>query len=166
MTNRSGLPALRGPVEPETRPGAELAGLDVPTINAVTRLLGQVERTARASRPIVLQSPSPAVPSPAPGHPGINVTIPSAPGPTAPEPVENLPRLFTRAEVVYYCGGTMLGMGGTGWAADQFVQNGGAFVPVLGAFTVMVSAYVITRQSVRNGLIEVVHGRVKPRGRK
>ena len=166
MTNRSGLPALRSPGEPEVRTGAELAGLDVPTIDAVTRLLGQVERTARAQRPIVLQSPAPAVPSPAPGHPGINVRIPGPPEPTGPADVERLPRLFTRAEVVYYCGGTMLGMGGAGWAADQFVHNGGAFVPVLGAAVVLASAFTITRQSVRNGLIEVVHGRVKPRGRR
>ena len=57
---------------------AEDAPVDVATLEAVTRLLGQLERTARAQRPIVIHS----APAPAP-HPGVDVRMPVPPAPPA-----------------------------------------------------------------------------------
>lgn len=163
MTDRSALPVVRGSAD--LAEAAAAAGLDVATIDAVTRLLGQLERTTRASRPIVLHSPAAVVPSPAPGHPGINVTIPGPPEPIEPEPAEDLPRLFTRAEVSFFAAMATIATGGLAFVLDHVALDLSGFAPVVGGFWLLFSAAAINRWAARHGGIEVVHGRVKPRGR-
>lgn len=106
MTNRTALALVRDDSEPERRPAfAEPAAApDVATITAVTNLLSQLERTARAQRPIVLHTPAAApVPAPQPGHPGISVTVP---GPPAAVAFTRPRRLYTLPEVLLRCGAT------------------------------------------------------------
>jgi hypothetical protein len=141
------------------------AELDLDTVNALSGFVGQLEKLARASRPVVLRGPEPDRYSAPAGHPGIDVTIPTPAEPAAAEPAERLPRLFTRAEVFYYCGMTLTGCGSAGFAVAHYAVNGVAALAVFGAFLVLVSGIVLHVQNGRRGGIEIVHGRVKPRGR-
>jgi hypothetical protein len=64
------------------------APVDVAAVDAVTRLLAQLERTALAQRPVVVhQAPAaaPAMYAAPQAHPGIAVHVPAA-GPVAPAP--------------------------------------------------------------------------------
>jgi hypothetical protein len=101
--------AARGPVD-GAAPGA---ALDVPTIKALTEFASALERTARASRPIVLHGPAAPAPYAAPGPEPIDVRIPPAPEPTAPaRPEPSNRRLFTRAELNIYAGMSAMGTAG------------------------------------------------------
>jgi hypothetical protein len=174
MTNRSTNLALvrDGNGEPE-RYGEfpagsladQLAALDPRTLDAVTRMLGQLERTTRAARPVVMYAAPAVVAAPATqsGPEPIDVRIPPAPAETPASAAGPVPRLFTRAEVAYYCGMTTIGTGGLGFTLAHFGANPVGVIPVIGAFWTLVSAMVIVRQDGRYGDAGDVRGRVKVR---
>lgn len=156
------LLAARGPVDrADSEPGAEL---DLATIKALTEFTTAIERATRAARPVILNGPAAPAAYTAPGPEPINVRIPAAPADaTEPEP---LPRLFTRAEVSFYMAMTTIATSGLSFVADHVSADAPGFLVFVGALWVLISAAAINRWAARHGGIEVVHGRVKPRGRR
>ncbi len=170
MTNTTHLTVVRSDGEPEPEPAGEATALDVRTIDAVTRLLGQVERTARAQRPVIVHSAPAAVAEPAraSGPEPIDVRIPPAPATSSPasEPAGSTARLFTRAEVSFYCGMTTLGTGGLGFALAHLGANPAGAIPIAGALVTFVSGVVIVFQDGRYSGAGDHRGRVKVRGQR
>jgi hypothetical protein len=167
MTHSTDLAALaaRGPVDrSDSGPSAEL---DLATVKALTEFTTAVERAIRAGRtPVVVHQAAPAVRT-APGPDPIDVRIPLAPSGPAVEPEpENLPRLFTRAEVSYAMAATTIATGALAFALDHVSLDVPGFLPIIGCFWLLFSAAAINRWAARHGGIEVVHGRTKVRGHK
>ena len=98
MKNDTHLAVVRDDQAPE--PSAPV--LDIATIDAVARLMGQVERAARAQRPIVLHSAPAVVPQASPDPVDVRIPGPPAAPPTAP-PTSNQ-RLYTRPEMAFGAG--------------------------------------------------------------
>lgn len=166
MTNRTLAIVRDGEPEPSRGPADQLGELDPRTIDAVTRLLSQVERTTRAARPVIMYAAPVAVAEPRTqsGPAPIDVRIPPAPADApASEPAGPLPRLFTRAEVSLYCGMTAMGSGGLGFALAHIGVNLVGGIPIIGGIWVLISAAFVVGQDGRYGQLGDVRGRVKVR---
>jgi hypothetical protein len=166
MTHSTDLAALsaRGPVDGSgSGSGAEL---DLATIKALTEFTTAIERATRAARPVVLHGAAAPAVYAAPGPEPIDVRIPAAPADVTEPESEPLPRLFTRAEVSYFMAATTIGVGGLAFVADHITADASGFLVIVGALWVLISAAAINRWAAKHGGIEVVHGRVKPRGRR